>query len=426
LTTAVVITGSGLLVYGQSQDPKESLQQKLNAQFALTQVTKDYSDIVSAGALVVLQKDGLLLNSIAVGVPRLNTYKKGKISQGFGGVLDKMVTVDNGAGTDQRQFAVGEKLWVIALGVQKNDIVFRLYSDPYDGTRYYGQLKFPFEKGSVPTPDQALATISEVLTVQQADTQANPQVAQAPSEGHSGHPSPVFGLYVQPQNEDAQLQLSPDGSFSERYPNGLVRSGSFTVSGDTLLTNTVLPTKGHATYNIQEDKLFLACCTDSPFWIRRRDRPVTPPAPVSQLKLPSTYVNVQTPADQLQLNADNSFSLKEAGQPYRGTFTVNGNTLELNITDGPKTTATIQGTNLTDSSGQTWSLREQSAGPAPSGAMLQNEDVIKMAKAGFDDSIIIAKIGSSRCQFDTSTDALILLKQSGVSAAVIRAIVTGK
>jgi hypothetical protein len=46
-----------------------------------------------------------------------------------------------------------------------------------------------------------------------------------------------------------------------------------------------------------------------------------------------------------------------------------------------------------------------------------------MAKAGFDDAIIIAKIGSSKCQFDTSTDGLIQLKQSGVSAAVLKAMV---
>jgi hypothetical protein len=44
-----------------------------------------------------------------------------------------------------------------------------------------------------------------------------------------------------------------------------------------------------------------------------------------------------------------------------------------------------------------------------------------MAKAGFDDAIIIAKIGSSNCQFDTSADALIQLKQAGVDAAVLKA-----
>ena len=46
-----------------------------------------------------------------------------------------------------------------------------------------------------------------------------------------------------------------------------------------------------------------------------------------------------------------------------------------------------------------------------------------MLKAGFDDSIIIAKISVSKCQFDISTDALIQLKQNGVSAAVLKAMV---
>ncbi|MGA8028614.1 MAG: hypothetical protein WB992_15835 [Bryobacteraceae bacterium] len=52
---------------------------------------------------------------------------------------------------------------------------------------------------------------------------------------------------------------------------------------------------------------------------------------------------------------------------------------------------------------------------------LRNEDVIKMTKAGLDESIIIAKIKSSLCQFETSPDTLIQLKQSGIPAAVLRA-----
>jgi hypothetical protein len=142
------------------------------------------------------------------------------------------------------------------------------------------------------------------------------------------------------------------------------------------------------------------------------------------LKLPSTYAKAETPTDQLQLNADNSFSLQEGGQTYRGTFVATGSTLKLNISGVPETTtATIQGSNLTDGSGQTWVLREQTAPGAGSASVLQNQDVIKMVKAGLDDALIIAKIGSSKCQFDTSTDALIQLKQSGVSPAVLKAIV---
>jgi hypothetical protein len=140
------------------------------------------------------------------------------------------------------------------------------------------------------------------------------------------------------------------------------------------------------------------------------------------MRLPSTYVNAQTAADQIQFNADNSFTLQEAGQSYQGTFVANGNNVELNITGGTKTTATIQGNALTDGNGQRWSLKEQSMGPAPTGAFLKNEDIINMAKAGLDDAIILAKISSSKCQFDTSVDALIQLKSSGVSAAVLKAI----
>ena len=61
------------------------------------------------------------------------------------------------------------------------------------------------------------------------------------------------------------------------------------------------------------------------------------------------------------------------------------------------------------------------AQPASGGAILQNADVIKLVKAGLDDAIVISKISSSQCQFDTSTDALVQLKQSGVSSAIIKA-----
>jgi formylglycine-generating enzyme required for sulfatase activity len=155
---------------------------------------------------------------------------------------------------------------------------------------------------------------------------------------------------------------------------------------------------------------------------------VLPPAPppVVQLRLPATYLSAKSPSDQIQLNADSSFSLQEAGQTYHGTFTVNGNTMELSISEtSAKTTATLQDGEFMDGSGQTWILREQSAPPASAAGVLQNEDVIKMVKAGFDDTVIIAKIGSSKCQFDTSTDALIQLKQSGVSAAVLNVMVGG-
>jgi hypothetical protein len=153
--------------------------------------------------------------------------------------------------------------------------------------------------------------------------------------------------------------------------------------------------------------------------------PKTPePAPVASLTLPVLFVCDKTPADRLQLNADKSLSLTEAGQNYHGTFVLNGNALELNLTEtGTKTNATIQGKQLTDSSGQLWTLKDQSAVSPPPQNVLQNQDVIELVKNGIDDATILATIANSKCQFDTSTSALIKLKQSKVSPAVLKAMV---
>lgn len=51
------------------------------------------------------------------------------------------------------------------------------------------------------------------------------------------------------------------------------------------------------------------------------------------------------------------------------------------------------------------------------------EYVIRMVEAQLPDSVIIAKAQGSTCQFDTSTDALIELKQAGVSNDIIKAMV---
>lgn len=59
----------------------------------------------------------------------------------------------------------------------------------------------------------------------------------------------------------------------------------------------------------------------------------------------------------------------------------------------------------------------QPAGPAP----LTNDDIIKLIQVKLGDSVVVAKIKSSACAFDTSADALIKLKQAGVSDAVLQA-----
>ena len=52
---------------------------------------------------------------------------------------------------------------------------------------------------------------------------------------------------------------------------------------------------------------------------------------------------------------------------------------------------------------------------------LNNDDVIGLLKAGLSDAIVIGTIGRSQTQFDLSPEALLKLKQAGVSNAVIEA-----
>jgi len=57
------------------------------------------------------------------------------------------------------------------------------------------------------------------------------------------------------------------------------------------------------------------------------------------------------------------------------------------------------------------------------GGSFTNADVIKLVQAKLPDSIVLAKIRSSTCDFDMSTDALIKLKQAGASEAILQAMV---
>ena len=176
------------------------------------------------------------------------------------------------------------------------------------------------------------------------------------------------------QETGAHLQLNADGSYSLHAADGAVRPGHFTVDGETLVL-TYNDTGRTSTYRIQGDKMY---ASTGRAWARQGDAPAPVPPPAAPLSLPATYVNTRAQADQLLLNANNSFSLQEAGETYHGTFAVNGNALELNISESnTKTTATLQGNNLTDSSGQTWVLRKPSAGPPTGAAELRNEDVIR-------------------------------------------------
>jgi hypothetical protein len=125
-------------------------------------------------------------------VPATNNYGRGAISQGFGTVL-----ISANPNTVQRTFVPEEKCWVSGIQVHKDGVIFQLVSDPYNGVRYYGNLKVAFpNKKDVPPLDAALKLIAEVLTVVPSDDQAEQPAPALPQQfrvmrGRSAAPEPV-------------------------------------------------------------------------------------------------------------------------------------------------------------------------------------------------------------------------------------------
>jgi hypothetical protein len=203
-----------LSIEAQVGDPATLAREKLASQIKLTKTTADHSDIVTAGDIVLLHKDGLMMcstassyaysNSYANGVlaPNLNNrtkdaakaFFKGRLP--FGGGGSAADAANNGCAS--RKFVAGEKFWISGITLQKDGILVSTFSDPYSDVRYYGEIKFPFAKGSVPAADDFAKTVAEVITVVPSDdkggsndqqTAQNSQSAPAPSGGQQAKPA---------------------------------------------------------------------------------------------------------------------------------------------------------------------------------------------------------------------------------------------
>lgn len=209
-SAAVFTVGFG----AQVGDPGTLIQEKLVSQIKLTKATADHSDIVTAGDVVVLHKDGLMMCSSASPYAFSNSYYNGILSANnnnrakdaaksflrgrlpFGGGGSVADAANNGCAS--RKFVAGEKFWITGVALQKDGILVNTFSDPYpdpsgNQVRYYGEIKFPFAKGSAPPVDPFVKTVSEVITVQPADDQGGQggQVAQAPASAAAPAPSPT-------------------------------------------------------------------------------------------------------------------------------------------------------------------------------------------------------------------------------------------
>ena len=233
-----ILAGLSVSSSGQAGDPGTLVQEKLVTLIKVTKPTADRSDIVTAGDIVLLHKDGLMMCSSSSSYAFSNTYANGVLEANyknrakdaaksffkghlpFGGGGSVTDAANNGC--PSRKFVAGEKFWITAIQLEKDGILVGTLSDPYpdasgNQVRYYGEIKFPFPKGSVPPPDEFAKTVSELVTVQPQDNNDNGnqgsqgdqggQQAQAPAPAPAQAPAapaaPMAAIPPPPPPPDA-------------------------------------------------------------------------------------------------------------------------------------------------------------------------------------------------------------------------------
>ena len=181
---------------------KADIEKALIAEYALTKTTDDKTDIVTAGAVVVLQMDKMFMvtaDSVANQCP--NNFKDGKLSQGgacrtnetlkkiplFGRTIPGAEQVPN-----TRAYVTGEKFWVTKIDVKdsgrEKGIYFEFFTDPVNDIRYKGTLLIHI-KGSLPSPEEAVKLVGEVIKVVPSEDEASGDKAKPAQQGGQQAPA---------------------------------------------------------------------------------------------------------------------------------------------------------------------------------------------------------------------------------------------
>ena len=203
---AVLLIASSIAAF--AQDTPEAIRQKLEKEYPLTKTTAAKDVIVTAGAVLVLEKDGLVMSTVASSSEARNTYKSGRVSPDFatkaasaGRICsfcphaDKLPTM--------RTFVSGEKFWLTSVEVKDDGIVLHFFSDPISDVRYTSQLKFPYTHGA--PSDGLMASIAEVVKVQPSDDSkaATASTTPAPAAPANPAPAPLAAIAPPPPPADA-------------------------------------------------------------------------------------------------------------------------------------------------------------------------------------------------------------------------------
>jgi hypothetical protein len=220
------------LVSAHAADDSGAIQKKLASEYALTQPTADNTDIVTAGAVLVLQKSDLVLGPTSASSMYTNVYRDGKIQANSfaqtkktlgkigrfgsfipgvgGGVAAAAGTADSSSGAAPRTYVKGEKMWVTKIEIKTEDkqptVVFELFTDAVNDVRYKGVLKMPYPKGT--SEDQVDKLVAEVFQIQPQE--ADDKGKQAPAGGQQQAPAQAAAPAPAPEPAPAPAAALPD------------------------------------------------------------------------------------------------------------------------------------------------------------------------------------------------------------------------
>jgi len=167
-----LVSGEGMAqTSAETRQQLEAIYQELVSMYPPAKATADGTDLVTAGAVLVLQKDNLVMNKVDQPYPIPNVYKNGAIAQsGLFGALSKLtLNAPAGGSNPNRTFVTGEKFWVTKITLYPDRAELVCLSDPIQDQRYHALLRFPFPKGSTPAADDVLASVAEVVKVDAGD-----------------------------------------------------------------------------------------------------------------------------------------------------------------------------------------------------------------------------------------------------------------
>jgi len=255
---AFVIIG---MPFAASAQNKSVIEKKLVSEYALTQATADQTDIVTAGAILVLKKGNVVMGPATQTTIYQSTYKDGKVNANFAGKLNNGLTRLGrlpGAAPPQspqtRTFVPGEKMWVTKIECKDDGVVFDLFTDAFADVRYRAALKFAFDKhGMMPSADQMSALVGEVFKVQPADDATGgdqkdqQQQQQAPPAAARGQrqqapPRPAEAAAPPPVAEPALAPIAPPPPPVDE-PQGPPKELKIGQSKDQVIANFGQPEK---------------------------------------------------------------------------------------------------------------------------------------------------------------------------------------